>query len=119
MLVPFAGTVQDRAALRLATRVARRHGAGMTVLRIVRPGGPSGDGDPEADVGTVRVVESASPVDAVIAEAAAHDLVVLGVGEGWQLEPAVFGLRSERLAAECPSSLLVVRGRPQHDAQRA
>ena len=60
--------------------------------------------------GRVRLVESASPVDAVIREAAAHDLTVLGVGEGWQLEPHVFGLRHERLAAECPSSLLVVRG---------
>ena len=64
-----------------------------------------GDTSPE-----VRLVESASPVDAVIREAAAHDLTVLGVGEGWQLEPHVFGLRHERLAAECPSSLLVVRG---------
>jgi len=47
----------------------------------------------------------------VIREAAAHDLTVLGVGEGWQLEPHAFGLRSERLAADCPSSLLVVRAR--------
>ena len=52
----------------------------------------------------------------LIREAAAHDLTVLGVGEGWQLEPHVFGLRSERLAAQCPSSLLVVRG---HAEQRA
>ena len=60
----------------------------------------------------VRVVESASPVDTVIREAAGHDLTVLGVGEDWQLEPQVFGLRAQRLAADCPSTLLVVRGRP-------
>jgi len=58
-------------------------------------------------------VLDASTADAVIAEAAGHDLTVLGVGEGWQLEPSVFGFRSERLAAECPSSLLIVRGRPE------
>jgi nucleotide-binding universal stress UspA family protein len=106
VLVPFADTAQDHAALRLATRVARRHGAALTVLGIVRPGGALGASEATA----MRVVESRSPVDAVIAEAAAHDLTVLGVGEGWQLEPSVFGFRSERLAAECPSSLLVVRG---------
>jgi len=55
-------------------------------------------------------IESASPLDAVIQEAVAHDFTVLGVGEDWQLEPHVFGLRSERLVAECSSSLLVVRG---------
>jgi len=30
-------------------------------------------------------------------------------GEGWQLEPHLFGLRWERLVVECASSLLVVR----------
>lgn len=65
---------------------------------------------------TTRVLEFDSPVDAVIAEAAAHDLVVPGVGEDWELEPHVFGLRSERLAAECPHSLLVVRGRAEATA---
>jgi Kef-type K+ transport system membrane component KefB len=109
ILVPYAGTVQDRSALRLATRLADRHGAILTVLAVMRPGAvaPRVEGEKSPEV---RLVESASPVDAVIREAAAHDLTVLGVGEGWQLEPHVFGLRHERLAAECPSSLLVVRG---------
>jgi len=109
ILVPYAGTVQDRSALGLATRLADRHGAILTVLAVMRPGAVA----PRVEAETspeVRLVESASPVDAVIREAAAHDLTVLGVGEGWQLEPHVFGLRHERLAAECPSSLLVVRG---------
>jgi K+:H+ antiporter len=113
VLVPFAGTIQDRAALRLAGRIATGLGATLAVLGVVRPGGAlpevaMPDGTPR-----MRVVESTSPIDAVIAEAAAHDLTVLGVGEGWRLEPNVFGMRSERLAAECPSSLLVVRGRTE------
>ncbi len=111
VLVPFAGTAQDRAALRLAARVARRDGAALTVLGVVRPGEVPPAVELPEGVPAMRVIASRSPIDTVIREAAAHDLTVLGVGEGWQLEPHVFGLRSERLAADCPSSLLVVRGR--------
>jgi hypothetical protein len=50
-------------------------------------------------------------VEAVLQEATGYDLTVLGVGEEWQLEPHVFGLRPERIVAQCPSSLLVVRTR--------
>jgi hypothetical protein len=61
-------------------------------------------------------------VEAVLQEAPDYDLTVLGVGEEWQLEPHVFGLRPERIAAQCPSSLLVVRTRarslPVTDAER-
>jgi nucleotide-binding universal stress UspA family protein len=109
VLVPFAGTAQDRAALRLGVRVAHRHGAALTVLGVVRPGETAPDVELPDGVGPMRVVESHSPVDAVLREATTYDLTVLGVGEGWQLEPHAFGLRSERLAADCPSSLLVVR----------
>ena len=41
ILVPFAGTDHDRAALRLAQRLARGHHADVTVLRVVRPGAPA------------------------------------------------------------------------------
>ena len=106
ILVPYAGTVQDRSAPSASGGIGN---IVLTVLAVMRPGAVA----PRVEAETspeVRLVESASPVDAVIREAAAHDLTVLGVGEGWQLEPHVFGLRHERLAAECPSSLLVVRG---------
>jgi Kef-type K+ transport system membrane component KefB/nucleotide-binding universal stress UspA family protein len=112
ILVPFAGTAHDRAALRLAARLGERLGAELTVLNVTRPGVHEPP-VPEGVRTDVRVVESSSPLDAVIAEAGRHDLTVLGVGEGWQLEPQAFGLRSERLASECPSSLLVVRGRAE------
>jgi len=116
VLVPFAGTAQDRAALRLAARIAARDGATLTVLGVVRPGASALRIDLPEPGPAVRVVESTSPVDSVIGAAAAHDLTVLGVGEGWQLEPNLFGMRSERLVAECASSLLVVRGRREHEA---
>ncbi|HYY06477.1 MAG TPA: cation:proton antiporter [Candidatus Limnocylindria bacterium] len=111
VLVPCAGTAQDRGALRLAARVARRDGAALTVLGVVPPGEAAPAVELPEGVPAMRVIASRSPIDTVIREAAAHDLTVLGVGEGWQLEPHLFGLRSERLAAECPSSLLVVRAR--------
>src|SRR5581483_276311 len=114
-----AGTAQDRAALRLAARLARRHDATLTVFGVVPPGAESPHVALPDGVPAMRVVKSAAPIDAVIAEAASHDVTVLGVGEGWQLEPHVFGLRSERLAAECPSSLLVVRGYEERKMESA
>jgi hypothetical protein len=50
-------------------------------------------------------------VESVLHEAAGYDLTILGVGEEWQLEPHIFGLRPERIAMQCPSSLLVIRTR--------
>jgi Kef-type K+ transport system membrane component KefB/nucleotide-binding universal stress UspA family protein len=114
LLVPFAGTDHDRAALRLGARVARRYGASLTVLQV-RPGAVSAAPAPDDVRTVVRTVESGSPVEAVLAEAPAHDVTVLGVGEDWELRPHAVGLRAQRLAAECPSSLLVVRGRAEHD----
>ncbi len=111
VLVPYAGNAHDRAALGLARRLVEREHAAMTVLVITRPGSTPPLVDLDVAPAALRVVESTTPLDVVIAEAASHDLVVLGVGEGWQLEPHAFGLRSERLVAECASSLLVVRGR--------
>src|SRR5581483_5087801 len=92
VLVPYAGTAQDRAALRLAARLARRHDATLTVFGVVPPGAESPHVALPDGVPAMRVVKSAAPIDAVIAEAASHDVTVLGVGEGWQLEPHVFGL---------------------------
>jgi nucleotide-binding universal stress UspA family protein len=110
VLVPLAATPHDGAALRLAARIAARHGARLTVVGVVRPGAAVPRVQLPASVPAMRVIESTSPVDALVGEAAAHDLTVLGVGEGWQREPSVFGVRSEGLVARCPSSLLVVRG---------
>ena len=37
------------------------------------------------------------------------DLVIIGVAEEWGLESHLFGWRPERIARDCPSSLLIVR----------
>jgi Kef-type K+ transport system membrane component KefB len=111
ILVPFAASGQDRAALRLAASIARRHGARLTVLSTVRAPTRPADLDLGDVVPTiVEVAPGVAPIAAVIAEATGHDLTVLGVGDDWQLRPQVFGFRAERLVSECASSLLVVRG---------
>ena len=38
-----------------------------------------------------------------------YDLVVIGVGEEWGLESQMFGFRPQRIAQDCPTSLLIVR----------
>jgi len=58
------------------------------------------------------VIETDHTVDTVLREAASHDLTVLGVGAEWELAPQLFGLRSERVAVDNPSSLLIVRAAP-------
>lgn len=122
ILLPYAGTAHDRAALVLTSRLAKRFGARVTLLHVVRPGRPQPRVEQEVQAALARevpepaggstqlvVVESPYPVETVLREAAGYDLAVLGVGEEWQLEPHVFGLRPERVAAQCPTSLLIVR----------
>jgi nucleotide-binding universal stress UspA family protein len=118
LLVPFLGTVHDRLALELAGRIARSSGATITLLHIVPPGHGLASQqnatkvfeDPSLpEPVEVRTVESATPVSAVLSVAAEFDLVVIGVAERWGLESRLFGLRAERIARDCPSSLLIVR----------
>lgn len=123
LLLPYTGTRHDRRALVLASRVARHHGADLTLLHIVRPNRSAARLEAEAQAlldssmpepvsgGTTRlkVVESAEPVDTVLAESGSYDLTVLGVGDEWRVSPHLFGLRPERIATECPCSLLIVR----------
>ena len=56
-----------------------------------------------------RVVEDPSPVGVVLHQAPQFDLVIIGVAEEWGLESHLFGWRAERIARDCPSSMLIVR----------
>jgi len=49
------------------------------------------------------------PVGVVVHQAQQFDLVVIGVSEEWGLESHLFGWRPERIARDCPCSLLIVR----------
>lgn len=122
ILVPYLGGTHDRLALELAERMARHTDAKVTVLHVVAPRrepeaatlGVSDAVKSTTDRATsasleVKVVEHDSPVAAVLAEAKDADLVVIGVAEEWGLESQLLGWRPQRIADECPSSLLIVR----------
>ncbi len=131
VLVPYLGGLHDRGALELARRLSRggsdpavataldavdRH---VTILHVVPPERQAGDAAAglsaaasafRADQIELKVVAARSPLDAVVAEAQrGYDLVVVGVAEEWGLEPRMFSVEHERLASECPASLLIVR----------
>jgi Kef-type K+ transport system membrane component KefB/nucleotide-binding universal stress UspA family protein len=123
LLLPYTGTAHDRCALRLAAQLARRTSADLTVLHVVAPGRTKPGLELEArrqveseapeplTGGTTRVVvvESSDPVGSVIAAAAGCDLVVVGIGNEWELAPGLLGVHQERIAADSPTSLLIVR----------
>ena len=127
ILVPFLGGPDDRAAMKLAGRIAQNAGAAVTVLHVVPPKRSAdapvlqareavertfSDPTQKAPV-TFRMIENNSPVQAVLREAGQYDLVVIGLGAQWGLESHLFGLRPERIVSECPKSLVIVRHHPQ------
>ncbi len=123
ILVPYLGSSHDRLALELAGRMARNTGALVTVLHVVPPmrseNGKTLNAreavdrvfhDPQSPTPvTMRVIEDSSPVGVVLHQAQQADLVVVGVAEAWGLESHLFGWRAERIARDCPCSLLIVR----------
>jgi Kef-type K+ transport system membrane component KefB/nucleotide-binding universal stress UspA family protein len=132
ILVPFRDGVHDKGALALAHQIAVNIDAQVTVLHIVKP---KNSGTPDSGVKTqinesaredviraggiedfpeerikLRVVESNTPLDTTMKIANRNfDLVVVGLSETWGLEPSLFSKRHERLARECPASLLILR----------
>jgi len=117
VLVPYHGSMHDQGALRLARRLAAYAGADVTILRIVSPGTVRPDDGPVADAVRagagklgLRVIERRDAGRAVVEESArGYDLLLIGVGPEWGLEHRSFGLHSEQIITECPTSLLVVR----------
>ena len=124
-LLPYTGTSHDRAALRLAVHLAGRMEADLTVLHVVRPGRSKPALEIEAGRmieaesseqlergGTARlvVVESDDPLETVLQRAGGYGLVIVGIGEDWDLTPGTLGMRQERIAADTSASLLIIRG---------
>ncbi|HYE58847.1 MAG TPA: universal stress protein, partial [Rhodothermales bacterium] len=108
VLVPYAGGLHDDAALALAARLAR-HGIEAVVLRVITPGAPPSP--MPATPLRIETVETTDAAHAVVAEAqaGAYDAVVIGASAQWGLRPTLFARHHERLARECPASLLIVR----------
>jgi Kef-type K+ transport system membrane component KefB/nucleotide-binding universal stress UspA family protein len=125
VLVPYQGGDDDRAALRLAQRLTEQAGVRVTVLHVVTPGSSGASvmdaveqsfeenaGGDRSAVATKLV--QAEPARAAIEEAkkGGYDLVLVGAGAQWGLEPRLFGMISERIVRKCPASLLIVHSRP-------
>jgi nucleotide-binding universal stress UspA family protein len=122
VLVPYQGTSDDRAALRIARRLTQRAGVDVTILHVVTPD-RAGMGAKEKLEETfeeqgggnrssvrMKLVSHATPSEAAIEESRkGYDLVIVGAGEEWGLEPKLFGLVPEDIVRECPASLLILR----------
>jgi nucleotide-binding universal stress UspA family protein len=123
------GSDHDRLALEIASTMARHFGSAVTVLHVVPPSGSpqSREGerlhakavtdrvftDPSQPAPvTFRVVESADPIGAVLENCRPFDLVLVGVAGRWGLTSQLFGWRAERIARDCPTSMLIVRRAP-------
>jgi Kef-type K+ transport system membrane component KefB len=126
ILVPFMGTLHDRLAMELAGRIGRNIAAAVTVLHVVAPRRDSAADKKHAKTivdqtfadstqptpVTFRAIEDESPVDCVLRESAAFDLVIIGIGEEFGLESHLIAFRPERIASECPKPMLIVRRAP-------
>ncbi len=124
ILVPFREGVHDTSALTLAHQIAMNINATVTLLHIVNPKTNGKDftknnkensliGENQIfseDHLILQTVESDTPLDTAVKIANQnYDLVVVGLSETWGLEPSLFSKRHERLARECPASLLILR----------
>ncbi len=126
ILVPYISSSHDRAALALAQRMARAFHSQVVILHVMQPQHAVDDPhavlksfdedfiDPDTHSQVkLEVIESLSPIEAVLEESKnGYDLVIIGVSEDFDLEHRLFGLRPERIAAECPVSMLIVRQAP-------
>lgn len=129
ILVTYMNNEHDRLALELASSIARHARAAVTLLHIVPPDdAPDADGrqrgraravaehvlaDPTQPVPiTFKVLASREPIDTVLEHCPRFDLVVVGVAEELGLKSQLFGWNAERLARDCPTSILIVRRAP-------
>jgi nucleotide-binding universal stress UspA family protein len=132
ILVPYQGTIHDKAALRLAQRICKHAKTTVTILHVVSPSRPSDaprlgvasqvqqtfeQEDPTLAGRVIfSVAEHTNPARAAVAEAGrGYDLVIVGAGQEWGLEHRIFGLQPETIIQDCPTSLLVVR---QYEPER-
>lgn len=110
ILVTLDEGVDGRAALALAQRLAAGPDVRLRGLRVVEPGTPL-ERRPDDPPDTL-VVATDDPTRALLHEAAlGYDLVVVSLGEAWDLDPRPTPWHKEALVEEIPVSLLAVRAR--------
>lgn len=117
ILVPFMNSSHDRLALELAGKIAKSTGAQISIIHVSQqptngqhPAVEQVFKDPRLQASvSIKIVPGDSPVEEILNEITDHDLVVIGVAEEWGLESSLLGMRPERIAQECPASMLIVR----------
>lgn len=120
ILVAYLGGPHDTLALEIARRLARSPDVFVTVVHVASPQRNAERSAAEvvdryfsepglANQVHFKVIQSEQPVDVVVQHAREADLTIIAVAEEWGLESHLFGFRSERLAQEVESSLLIVR----------
>ncbi len=113
ILVPFLGSPHDRLALDLALLLARNSMLDVTVLHVISNAAARPQGKfPSLDLPDslhVKVVHNDSPIATVLEHSRGHDLAIIGLSDEWGLRSGIFGFRAEKIAADWPGSLLLVR----------
>src|SRR5256714_769201 len=121
VLVPVRGGPSAELALRLASTVCKQHGAELCVLHIFNPriSDESRAREEKAflklssavDVPVRRITLFSTAVrEAIVREAAQHQLVVLGATMSLMHRPMVLGAPVGRLLRRLPGSGMVVKG---------
>ncbi len=130
LLVSARGGPHAEAALDVALRIARTHGAAVTVMHVDVPGGEPALRQQEqrlfqslvarsADAPRLRTssVAAGSAEDAVLAEAERHDVLVLGARVGSSRRESDLGALPLAALARTSATVLVVKSRrPVHPA---
>ncbi len=107
ILLALDATEHDALLIQLAGRLASE-GSTVTVASADPDVTPPATFGAPGSVVTHRL-DPRDPVDQLLALSPGHDVVIVGVSEEWGLESNLFGLRPQRLASECPVSLLIAR----------
>jgi Kef-type K+ transport system membrane component KefB len=126
LLVPFAGSPDDRAALVLALQIGAGAPAAVEVIHLARPGAGAAEAAAfleSAAAGAkaaieIREVGNRGAAEAVLDRGGGVDLVILGAGEGWGFNGPPLAPAERRLLDDRRFSLLLVRGPTPNGGKR-
>lgn len=124
ILLPVRGGPQGLLTLRLATALAERHDASITLLHVEQPGLlPEDDAVVRAQLDALlargahatraetAIVIADSVEAAIIVEAEAHQITIMGASPGDPGTPLLLGPVAEAVAAQAPGTLIIVKAR--------
>ncbi len=128
ILLPWGGGVHARLGLEVAARVARRTGATIHMLRVVRPevdveqeekriiGSAMEIVEEVVERGDVEVVYHLQRAERVtegirsqLDDGPPYDLVIIGASREWKMRNVLFGAIPDVIADQAPCSVLMVR----------